>query len=47
MMTTDHANIGLDTVFVQLCAILAEIVKQFFSIMAALICIKIILGPFC
>ena len=30
MMTTDHANIGLDTVFVQLCAILAEIVKQFF-----------------
>ena len=30
MMITDPANIGLDTLFVQLCAILAEIVNNLF-----------------
>ena len=44
-MIFDPQNMGLDTSFVQITAILAEILGKIdFSVMAALICIKMICG---
>ena len=39
---------GLDTLSVELCALLAEIWQNIhFPVMASLICIKIVCGTFC
>ena len=42
-------NMGVDTLFVQLSSLLTEIwpTNDFFSVMAALICIQIVRGTFC
>ena len=47
IISTPH-NMGVDTLFVQLSALLTEIwPTNEFSVMAALICIKIVRGTFC
>ena len=48
IMLADPQNMGVDTLFVQLSAILVEIWRKVdYSVMAALICIKMIRGTFC
>ena len=46
-MILDPQNIGLDTLSVELCALLAEIWRNIhFPVMASLICLKIVCGTF-
>ena len=48
IMLLDPQNMGLDTLIVELCAILAEIWRNIHvPVMASLICIKMVCGTFC
>ena len=48
VMLLDPQNMGLDTLIVELCALLAEIWRNIhFPVMASLICIKMVGGTFC
>ena len=48
IMFLDLQNIGLDNLIVEICALLAEIWRNIhFSVMASLICIKMVRGTFC
>ena len=47
-MLLDPQNIGLDTLIVEICALLAEIWRNIhFPVMASLICIKMVSVTFC
>ena len=47
-MILDPQHMGLDTLIVELCALLAEIWRSIhFPVMASLICIKMVCGTFC
>ena len=47
-MLLDPQNIRLNTIIVELCALLAEIWRNIhFPVMASLICIKMVCGTFC
>ena len=47
-MILDLQNMGLDTLIVELCELLAEIWRDiYFPVMATLICIKTVCGTFC
>ena len=47
-MILDPQNMGLDTLIVELCALLAEIWRNIhFPVMASLICIKMVCGTYC
>ena len=47
-MLLDPQNMGLDTLIVELCALLAEIWQNIhFPVMASLICITMVFGTFC
>ena len=46
-MLLDPQNMGLDTLIVELCGLLAEIWQNIhFRVMASLICIKMVCGTF-
>ena len=46
-MILDPQNMGLDTLIVELCALLADIWRNiFFPVMASLICIQMLCGTF-
>ena len=48
IMLLDPQNMGLDTLIVELCALLADIWRNIhFPVVASLICIKIVCGTFC
>ena len=47
-MLLDPQNMGLDTLIVELCALLAEIWQNIhFSVMESLICITMVFATFC
>ena len=47
IMILDPQNMGLDTLIVELCALLPEIWRNIhFPVMASLICIKMVCGTF-
>ena len=48
IMILNPQNMGLDTLIVEVCALLAEIWRNIhFPVMASLICIKMVSGTFC